>query len=98
LTFIVEVMPDSGHSALCGPCSGLCGAAGHLVAVRFQCTLNFPRRILGCFRHFQDCCCHDLVQGFGLVFVETGAGNMLDAAAKGRQLIDQLLKRILAHG
>jgi hypothetical protein len=60
-------------------------------------TLNFPRRIFCRLRHFHDCCCHDLVQLLGLVLIETGAGNMLDAATKGRQLIDQFLKRILAH-
>jgi hypothetical protein len=78
-------MPDSGHSALCGPRCGLCGTAGHLVTVRLQSLLNVPRRILGCFRHFQDCCCYDLVQLLGLVLIEAGAGNMLNAATKGRQ-------------
>ena len=75
-------MPDSSHGALSGPCSGLCGAAGHLVTVRFQGTLNFSRCILSRLRHFHDCCRHDLVQLLSLVFVETGAGNMLDAATK----------------
>jgi hypothetical protein len=90
-------MPDTGHGALSGPCSGLCGAAGHLVTIRFQSPLNFSRRILGCLRHFQDCCRHDLVQLFRLVLVEAGALELVHVLADQGQLIGKYLERILAH-
>jgi hypothetical protein len=75
----------------------LCGAAGHLVAVRFQGTLNFSRRILSRLRHFHDCCRHDLVQLFRLVLVEAGALELIHILADQGQLIGEYLERILAH-
>lgn len=92
-------LPDSAKGALNGPCSGLCGAAGHLVTVRFRGLLNFPRRILGRLRHFQDCGCYDLVQRFRLVLVDAGrwALELVHVLADQGQLIGEYLEQIFAH-
>ncbi len=71
--------------------------AGHLPPVGFQRALEGLRGFFGRLPHVRHRLGHDLVQGFGLVLVETGALELVHVLADQGQLVGKYLKRILAH-